>query len=205
MTWYYVSTQCVQLALYATLGRWYLLCGMPACVVPVWFYAWSERQMFIPQGVYSHTYAYTPGYTLFIAAYTVHAYKNIIQSTSLYTIHTHTHTHTHTCPVLLWNCRKMLTHTHTHTLTYVHICTRTSTHTHTNMHTHTHTCRAYTTHHTHSIHHNRWIGTFHNNLFNHFHLYCSKETKLDSQGTLSDLINDLTSRCINQTPTISTR
>ena len=43
------------------------------CSAPVWFYAWSERQMFIPQGVYSHTHAhthlvYTVFYTHFIAA-----------------------------------------------------------------------------------------------------------------------------------------
>ena len=135
------------LPLYATLGCQYLLYGMPACVVPVWFYAWSGRQMFIPQGVYSHTHAHTPGYTLFY--YCVHTYRNIIQHTiNFSTQYTHTHTY---IPVLSY-CETAIKRSHFNTHTYMH--THTYTHTHTHTHTctqtctHTHTCRA----HTHTLH-----------------------------------------------------
>ena len=96
------------LHVHATLGCHYLLHSM--CAVPVRFYAWSERQMFIPQGINSHTYAHTPGYTPLIVVTVQYygctqlvvfmmydEYLHNFSLTSLHIILTHTRTHTHTC------------------------------------------------------------------------------------------------------------
>ena len=64
--------QCAANTLHVTItvGRLLMLFIIQcAYTMPVWFYAWSERQMFIPQGVYSHMNAHTPGYTLLLHIY----------------------------------------------------------------------------------------------------------------------------------------
>lgn len=78
---------CMQLiSYYATMDSRHSITQCAVRAVPVWFYAWLERQMFIPQGVYSHTYAHTPGYTLFSIGAHIHihvCYIHTVQCTCI--------------------------------------------------------------------------------------------------------------------------